>query len=338
MKSASFRLAFGFALAIWAHPGETADMRVVPTPEQDEHCRLVADGKCPLVYSVRGLTFPEKADELGFFTRTARMGIFKPKGDGPFPAVLILHACGAVDADPEHMHGWVKQAVGRGYVAFVVDSWGQRGITELCTSGPRNFPPFLSIHLDVRVRDAYEALNHLAKFDFVDRNRVGVVGFSNGGRTAYLTVSAQMAKKYAHGGARFAAAVGVYGKCSFMQSDAPLARIVGRTGRRRRPKGLHPAPPTNEGPGGAYGLARLSQNRPCLGPAQDAPTQEGLLSGSTERRLVRLRRHPRRRHLQSDIFFFKQSFSALSLGPRIGPEMPPGEPAPLRLHPACQCV
>lgn len=238
MKSASIRLAFGFALAIWAHPGAAADMRVVPTPEQDEHCRLVADGKCPLVYSVRGLTFPEKADELGFFTRTARMGIFKPKGDGPFPAVLILHACGAVDADPEHMDGWVRQAVRQGYVAFVVDSWGQRGITELCTSGPRNFPEFLSIHLDVRVRDAYEALNHLAKFDFVDRNRVGVVGFSNGGRTAYLTVSAQMAKKYTRGGSRFAAAVGVYGKCSFMQSDVdrPLLALLGELDEDGDPK------------------------------------------------------------------------------------------------------
>jgi dienelactone hydrolase len=196
-----------------------------PTPEQEARCEKQQNSKdrndCNWAYSVKGLTFPDVAEEPGFFTNTARMGIFKPAGSGPFPALILLHTCAAVDLDPQHMPYWVKRALKAGYAAFVVDSWGQRGITELCQSSP---PGFIPVHIAVRTRDAYDALEHLSRFDFIDRSRIAAVGFSNGGRVSFQLARRPTREMYAWSGARFAAAVAVYGRC-FLERRGGIAYL-----------------------------------------------------------------------------------------------------------------
>jgi dienelactone hydrolase len=210
---------------------------IEPSPEQAARCAALPDARlqnmCRGGYTVRGLKFPEGAERFGVFGNAGRMAIFRPDGPGPHPAVLLLHTCAAVDFDPQHMRFWVRRALAEGYVAFVVDSWSQRGITELCRSRP---PGFLPIHMMVRSRDAYEALAHLARFDFVDARRVATIGFSNGGRVSYLVASGAIAQAYAVEGRRFAATVAVYGQCfnrefsvNFLRTDVdrPLLALLG---------------------------------------------------------------------------------------------------------------
>ncbi len=216
------------------------------TPEQRAHCETAAEQRirqsCLGAYSVKGLTFPAQAQELGFFSNAAQMAIFKPKGDGPFPALLLLHTCAAADFDPQQMRFWTSRALENGYVVFVVDSWGQRGISQICRSSPPGFQP---IHMGVRTRDAYEALWHLSKFDFVDSSRVAAAGFSNGGRVSYLLGSSGMAQIFAPGKRRFAATVAVYGQCfnreydrTFLRSDVdrPLLSLLGELDEDGDPK------------------------------------------------------------------------------------------------------
>ena len=210
---------------------------VQPTGEQKARCAAIEGDRlqqlCLGGYTVKGLTFPEAADDFGFFSNAGRMAIFKPKGDGPHAAVLLLHTCAAVDFDPQHMRYWVKRVLEEGYVAFVVDSWTQRGISEICRTRP---PGFIPIHMMVRSRDAYEALAHLVKFKFVDATRVASIGFSNGGRVSYLLGSSAIAEMYAPNGRRFAATVAVYGQCfnrefgvTFLRPDVnrPLLALLG---------------------------------------------------------------------------------------------------------------
>ncbi len=45
------------------------------------------------------LEFPSKAKELSFFSGLG-MGIWKPKGNGPFPAIVLVHTCGGVTEAP----------------------------------------------------------------------------------------------------------------------------------------------------------------------------------------------------------------------------------------------
>lgn len=237
-------------LLAWPTDAAFAVEYVEPTGEQKTRCMALDEDRlrqlCLGGYTVTALTFPEAADNFGFFSNTGRMAIFKPEGDGPHPAVLLLHTCAAVDFDPQHMRYWVRQALERGYVAFVVDSWTQRGIAEICRSRP---PGFIPIHLMVRSRDAYEALSHLAKFKFVDASRVAAIGFSNGGRTSYLLGSSAIAEMYAVEGGRFAATAAVYGQCfnrelgaTFLRPDVnrPLLSLLGERDEDGNPEDCIP--------------------------------------------------------------------------------------------------
>lgn len=200
-----------------------------PTPEEKQRC--MDRQMCLRGYSVKALELPAETQALGLFSSAAKMAIYKPQGAGPFPAVLFLHTCGPVDH--QHMRYWLEETLARGYAAFVLDSWSQRGLPNGTCFGslPKGFFP-----IAVRVRDAYDALNHLAKVDFVDASRVAAMGYSHGGRVAYYLASKAAAEMFSPSGRRFAAVVAVYGQCytamnnsSHVQPDidTPLLSLLG---------------------------------------------------------------------------------------------------------------
>lgn len=206
---------------------------VTPTPEQEARCNAIPEiGRnfCARGYAVAGLKFPDAPEELGFFASVEKMAIYKPEGNGPFPALVLLHTCGPIRE--QHFRYWVKQTLDRGYVAFVVDSFGQRGLANgTCQSVPKGFLPGA-----VRSRDAFEALDHLGRFAFVDSARDGAMGFSFGVRMVYLVASKGVADIFAPGGKRFAAGVALYGQCfnrelgiNYIRSnlDRPLLALLG---------------------------------------------------------------------------------------------------------------
>jgi dienelactone hydrolase len=92
----------------------------------------------------------------------------RPPGEGPFPAVVLLHGCGGFHAS---MLSWADRLARWGYVTLAVDSFGPRGFNELCTG----------IVSPYQALDGYAALRHLAGKPFVRASRVAVMGFSQGG-------------------------------------------------------------------------------------------------------------------------------------------------------------
>lgn len=103
----------------------------------------------------------------------------KPEGNGPFPAVVLLHGCSGINMFPD---AWSERLANWGYVAFMVDSFGPRGFKEICTN-------LFRVHHPLRVQDAYDALSYLSALPFVDRNRIGLMGWSHGGLSALAAVS-----------------------------------------------------------------------------------------------------------------------------------------------------
>jgi dienelactone hydrolase len=111
---------------------------------------------------------------------------FKPKGDGPFPAVVIVHTCGGVkDA---HVADHVREFLARNYVVLVQDSFGPRGKRDC---GINNSQAPISL---VGVGDAYAALAHLRNYPFVDKERIFLTGYSWGGMTAQIVPSPGVAQ------------------------------------------------------------------------------------------------------------------------------------------------
>jgi dienelactone hydrolase len=151
---------------------------------------------------------------------------FRPSRSGVFPAVVLMHGCHGVS---ESNRDWARWLSERGYVALVVDSWRPRGLTEACTPGEE-------LLNTARFDDAIGALRWLHGRPYVDRQRVGIIGWSNGGVFAMAAVNGPTFERTRKRGVQipepgFRAAVGVYpGGCFSLvneRSVRPLLLLIG---------------------------------------------------------------------------------------------------------------
>ena len=97
--------------------------------------------------------------------------VVRPHGPGPFPAVVFLHGC-------EGFNGFYAVAADRlaakGYVAVAIDSLGVEHPAGGCDGGPGGS--------ETEAADARATLAWLRTQPYVIADRLGVMGFSMGGR------------------------------------------------------------------------------------------------------------------------------------------------------------
>jgi dienelactone hydrolase len=142
-----------------------------------------------------------------------------PRGDGPFPAVVLLHVCDGLrePGTAAQMNGWARRLSDWGYVTLQVDSLGPRSIADGCASQDS--------WLRFQVLDAFAAKAWLAKLRQVDSGRIGVIGWSAGGIAVTIIVDASGRAK---GIEPFKAAIAFYPFCSsFTERDTPLLILIG---------------------------------------------------------------------------------------------------------------
>ncbi|WP_421784429.1 dienelactone hydrolase family protein [Hyphobacterium sp.] len=116
----------------------------------------------------------ERIDVLRTHTR-----IHVPDGDGPFPAVILLHGCGGIRPN---MEVYARLAAGMGVMAFVPDSLGPRGISyeeavETVCTGAR-------LRAHERTGDLHAVLELMRRDPRVDTRRLALAGWSHGSWTA----------------------------------------------------------------------------------------------------------------------------------------------------------
>ncbi|MBY5583255.1 dienelactone hydrolase family protein [Rhizobium leguminosarum] len=140
----------------------------------------------------------------------------RPLGDGPFPAVVVLHGCEGMRLSVKEL--WPKRLISWGYVVLVVDSFTTRNIKDTCQS-----------HLPDRVFDAYGALNFLSKQSSVDVRRVALMGFSTGGTVTLEGTKIEGNEQLMDH--KFRAAVAYYPRCAATQGDATVPILI-LTGER----------------------------------------------------------------------------------------------------------
>src|SRR5690349_20686770 len=105
-------------------------------------------------------------------------GLYRPAGEGPYPAIVLLHPCSGRLA-PELEQADAQRYTALGYAVLAVDSFGPRGIVDGCAGGGTS--------VDM-VMDAYGALLHLEALPFIDSERIAVVGYSFGATVALSAV------------------------------------------------------------------------------------------------------------------------------------------------------
>jgi len=143
--------------------------------------------------------------------------LYKPAGDGPFPAIVLVHTCAGVNP---HTDVWGKLLSSWGYVVVAPDSFGPRGHAGgVCARGTL-------VSGSERVTDVAGALDYLNAQPFVQKNRIGLIGHSHGGWTAVRAVQ----KSYGLAARGLRAAVAYYPLC-VAQNDrdvsVPLLILIG---------------------------------------------------------------------------------------------------------------
>lgn len=121
---------------------------------------------------------PLPVDELAYRLQDRNL-VLVPEGEGPFPAVLLLHTC---YGNLGHVDNWAARLRHRGYVAVVVNSMQVRDLDghfdrmAVCGGSVLRAPE--------RGRDIRITIEQLGKRGDIDLDRIGLVGFSHGGWTA----------------------------------------------------------------------------------------------------------------------------------------------------------
>jgi len=158
------------------------------------HCASLLSDRLPLKYDEKSVGGPNSS---------APLQLYLPPGNGPFPAVLVMHGCGGI---LDNHRSWAGRLVGWGYAAVIVDSFGPRNQRRICDS-------LDLIPVPVRAQDAHNAAIYLRTLPNIQADRIGIVGFSHGGG-ATLSAAVDERIPVDRGGRPFQAAVAYYPWCS----------------------------------------------------------------------------------------------------------------------------
>jgi dienelactone hydrolase len=152
----------------------------------------------------------------------------RPDGAGPFPALVLLHGCHGVSPQ---VNAWARWLAERGYVAFVVDSFGPRKEPADCKADGKPDAP-----ANERFDDAIGALKYLQTQPFVIPDRVASFGWSQGGVFAMAVINGPTLERARARGVvlpkvGYAAAVAMYpGGCRDYAKELvirPLLLLIG---------------------------------------------------------------------------------------------------------------
>jgi dienelactone hydrolase len=139
----------------------------------------------------------------------------RPDGEGPFPAVVLLPACGHLASSVDQV--WGQALLSWGYVTLTLDVFTPRGVVgkKICMSAA---PPGLA-------EDAYRALNVLAARKYVDHKHIFVIGFGRSSALVFAAVERDGVERAAR--RRFRGAVAFYPPgCGAVKGDMTEAVLI----------------------------------------------------------------------------------------------------------------
>jgi dienelactone hydrolase len=164
----------------------------------------------------RGETFKfESKTSLASFNATIGGELSFPKGSGPFPVVILLHACGGLHPlEVAQLSAHARSLAMVGFATYVLDSFSARGLNhgEVCKSGGEAS--------EFRLDDLYNAREALQKHPRVDKHKFFVAGFSHGASVA-LWAAVNVANRE-----RFRAVAAFYPDCRALLHSLKLKSPV----------------------------------------------------------------------------------------------------------------
>lgn len=137
---------------------------------------------------------------------------------GRVPAMVISH--GSAGPQQKDVDRWVRVFNRMGVAAFVVDSYGPRGIRNTMDNQAQLSPA-------ANDADALSALKLLSTDPRIDPKRIGQIGFSRGGGVAMDMTLDAFRKGIIDDDTRFAALIGFYPGCMQLWWEVPPPPLTG---------------------------------------------------------------------------------------------------------------
>jgi dienelactone hydrolase len=148
--------------------------------------------------------------------------LYKPAGDGPFPVVVALHACGGLAGRSEPVlpryRDWAERLVRAGDAVLLPDSYGSRELGPQCRIKERR------VHARrERVADILASRQWLAQQPWAARDRISLLGWANGANALLWAVRPQLSGRI--DGPDFRSAIAFYPDCRASSGLGWSARV-----------------------------------------------------------------------------------------------------------------
>ncbi|PAY04025.1 hypothetical protein CK489_32540 [Bradyrhizobium sp. UFLA03-84] len=176
-------------------------------------CALFAGAALPA--EAENFKFESRSPFAPSFATTIGGELSFPSGVGPFPVVILLHACGGLDKSGKAALSAHAQSLnGAGFATYILDSFTARKITadQACPRPDGSF--------NFRVDDLFNAQEALRKHPKIDKNKFFAAGMSHG---ASVALAAAMKSSDIRG---FRAVAAFYPNCKMIQNGIQLKSSV----------------------------------------------------------------------------------------------------------------
>jgi dienelactone hydrolase len=140
----------------------------------------------------------ERADVIAGELRLPKLGSDR------LPAVVLSHGSSGAGAIVDR---WAQELNAIGVAAFIVDHFSGRGIASVVEDQNR-------LGTLTMITDLYRALDLLARHPRIDPSKIGVMGFSRGGRAALYASLKRFQRMKASPGIEFAVYLPFYAPCN----------------------------------------------------------------------------------------------------------------------------
>lgn len=139
------------------------------------------------VFVSSALSFETKKVSLQRQSDTLELIAFfaKPNSPPPYPAVVFLHGCSGIGVSgslSSTYSAWMRELTEKGFAVLAIDSATPRGFGSTCGRPERRTMYF------ERPGDAYSGLAYLQSREGIISNQIGLIGWSQGGGIALLTI------------------------------------------------------------------------------------------------------------------------------------------------------
>jgi dienelactone hydrolase len=148
--------------------------------------------------------------------------LYKPDGDGPFPVVIALHACGGLAGHSEPVQpryrDWAEQLLNSGNAVVFPDSYGSRELGPQCRVKERRV-----LARRERVADILATRQWLMQQPWAAHDRISLLGWANGASALLWAVRPQISLRHVE--PDFRSAVAFYPDCRISSGLGWSARV-----------------------------------------------------------------------------------------------------------------